>query len=1061
MSPRLVRPFFALLLALTLAPSTFAQAKPPAYPESVIGSMRYRLVGPFRGGRSAAVTGVPGKPHLFYFGSTGGGVWRTTDGGATWENISDGFFGGSIGAVAVSESDPNVIYVGGGEKTVRGNVSHGDGMWRSLDAGKTWKQIGLADSQHIPRVRVHPKDPDVVYAAVLGRLYGPSEQRGVFRSRDGGKTWKRVLFANADAGAVDLVIDPNNPRVLYASTWRIRRTPHSLESGGEGSGLWKSTDSGDTWQEITRAKGLPTGTVGIIGVTVSPVDSNRVWAIVEAQEGGVFRSDDAGKTWAKINEDRNLRQRAWYYTRIYAGPKSLDEVYVVNVQFWRSVDGGKSFQSIRTPHGDHHDLWIDPGEPRRMIVGDDGGAQVSANGGASWTTYHNQPTAQFYRVTTDNAFPYRILGAQQDNSTVRIRSRGDGASIDERDWEITAGSESGHVVADPRDPDIVYGGNYGGFIMRLNHRTRERRAINVWPDNPLGQGAATLKYRFQWNFPIFFSPHDPKTLYTAGNVLFKTTNEGQSWEAISPDLTRNDKSKQGPSGGPITKDNTSVEYYCTIFAALESPHEKGVLWCGTDDGLIQLSRDGGKNWANVTPPDLPAWSQINSIEAHPTEKGGLYVAATRYKLDDFKPYLYRTTNYGKTWTKIVSGIKDDHFTRVIRADPKRKGLLYAGTERGMMVSFDDGANWQSLQLNLPVVPITDLNIKDDDLVVATQGRSFWVLDDLTPLHQVQPALAKRSLHVFNPRAVYRLPGFGRGGASRTDGQNPPSGAVLHYYLNEAPPKDAKLELELLEESGKLIRRFSTQEEKPESGPRSGAGRRGGGPAAARLEAKKGANRFVWDMRYPEAESFPGMVLWGGLPAPLAVPGKYQARLRLGDQTQSVAFEIKPDPRSSATPEDYQEQFRFLVGARDEVTAAHRAIKQIRDVRDQLTALDKRLKPRKDTAEVLAASKALEKKLTAIEEALHQTKAKSQQDLLNYPIRLNNRLASLAGLVSAGDYRPTNQAMEVRGELTKQLDDELAKLKRVLEEDLASLNDLLAKKKVPGVFGEAAKGKSST
>jgi photosystem II stability/assembly factor-like uncharacterized protein len=798
---------------------------------------------------------------------------------------------------------------------------------------------------------------------------------------------------------------------------------------------------------------LPKATVGIIGVTVSPVDSNRVWAIVEAEDGGVFRSDNAGKTWTRVNEDRNLRQRAWYYTRIYAGPKNLDEVYVVNVALWRSGDGGKSFTSLRTPHGDHHDLWVDPGQPKRMIVGDDGGAQVSGNGGASWSTYHNQPTAQFYRVVTDNAFPYRIYGAQQDNSTVRIRSRGEGPGIDERDWEPTAGSESGHIAPHPTDPDVVYGGNYGNFLMRINHRTRERRVVTVWPDNPLGHGAAGLKYRFQWNFPIFFSVHDPKTLYAAANVLFRTSNEGQSWEAISPDLTRNDKSKQGPSGGPITKDNTSVEYYCTIFAALESPHEKGVLWCGSDDGLIHLSRDDGKKWVNVTPPDLPAWSQINSIEAHPTEKGGLYVAATRYKLDDFKPYLYRTTDYGKTWTKIVSGIKEDHFTRVIRADPKRKGLLYAGTERGMVVSFDDGANWQSLQLNLPIVPITDLTIKDDDLVVATQGRSFWVLDDLTPLHQVRPEVVKRGMHLFAPRGAYRLPGFGRAPASRTQGQNPPTGVVLHYYLNDAPPKGTRLEMDVLEASGKLIRRFDTKgEEVP-------VGQRGAPQPAARLEAKKGMNRFVWDMRYPVAESFPGMVLWGGLPAPLAVPGKYQARLRLGDQSQSVTFEIKADPRSSATPEDYQAQFDFMLAARDKLTATHRGVKQIRDVRDQLEALDRRLKGRKDAAEVRSASAGLAKKLTAIEEALHQTKARSPQDVLNFPIRLNNRLASLAGVVSFGDHRPTDQAVAVGQLLTKQIDAELAKLRRVMDEDVASFNALLAKKKVPGVFREARKGKS--
>ncbi len=1096
-----------LLLLGLLAPLPAQEKVSPAYDESWFGSLRYRPIGPFRGGRSAAVTGVPGKPSLFYFGSTGGGVWRTTDAGATWENISDGFFGGSIGAVAVSESDPNVLYVGGGEKTVRGNVSHGTGMWKSTDAGKTWKHIGLEDAHHIPRVRIHPKNPDLVYVAALGHLYGPNKQRGVFRSKDGGASWQQVLFVNEEAGAVDLILDPNNARVLYAGTWRVKRTPNSLESGGEGSGLWKSTDGGDTWTQLTAppgplseaerggkkepaspanrgevgkgalaertpppsplrrggsgGRGLPQGTLGIIGVTVSLVDSNRVWAIVEAEEGGVFRSDDAGQTWTRINDDRNLRQRAWYYTRIYAGPKSLDEVYVVNVGFWRSADGGKTFQQIRTPHGDHHDLWIDPSEPARMVVADDGGAQVTSNGGASWTTYHNQPTAQFYRVTTDNAFPYRVYGAQQDNSTVRIRHRSDGFGIDERDWEPTAGGESGHIAPDPKDPDVVYGGSYGGFLMRVNHRTREMRSLNVWPDNPLGHGAADLKYRFQWNFPLFFSPHDPNTLYAAGNALFKTTNEGQTWQPISPDLTRNDKSKLAPSGGPITKDNTSVEYYCTIFAALESPHEKGVLWCGSDDGLIHLSRDAGKTWEKVTPPELPEWSQINSIEAHPKEKGGLYVAATRYKLDDFRPYLYKTTDYGKTWTRIVNGIKEDHFTRVIRADPQRPGLLYAGTEDGVYISFDDGGHWQRFQLNLPIVPITDLAIKNNDLIVATQGRSFWVLDDLTPLHQLRPELAKelvaQPLHLFKPLAAHRLPGGSTDTPSKTEGQNPPSGVVIHYYLKEAPAKDAKVTLEILDADGTLVRRITTSSPEPAAKPERGGGRRGD-PAADKLEAKQGMNRFVWDLRHPGAESFPGMVIWGGLQGPRAVPGRYQARLTVGDKIQTVAFDVLADPRSSATTEDFQAQLRFLIAVRDKLTEAHRAIKQLRDVREQVNTVSERLKDREETRDVIDFGKGVAKKLTAIEEVLYQTKSKSPQDVLNYPIRLNNKLASLSGLVGLGDQRPTDQAVQVREELTAQVNAELQKLQRVLEEDLPRFNDLLAQKKVPAVFAEPVERK---
>ncbi|MCI0637918.1 MAG: hypothetical protein L0Y70_02515 [Gemmataceae bacterium] len=1065
------RMLVGVLLGLVFVGAAVAGDGARPLDESWFASLRYRPIGPFRGGRSAAVAGVTGKPLLFYFGSTGGGVWRTTDGGATWGNISDGFFGGSIGAVAVSEADPNVLYVGGGEKTVRGNVSHGDGMWKSTDAGATWKHIGLGDTRHIPRIRIHPKNPDIVYVAALGHLYGPNDERGVFRTSDGGNTWKRILFTNKDAGAFDLILDPNNARILYASTWRVRRTPYSLESGGEGSGLWKSTDGGDTWKEITRHKGLPRGTVGIIGVTVSPVDSNRVWAIVEAEDGGVFRSDDAGQTWTRTSDDRNLRQRAWYYTRIYAGPKNSEEVYVVNVGFWRSRDGGKTFQQIATPHSDHHDLWIDPNEPMRMIVADDGGAQVTFNGGASWSTYHNQPTAQFYRVITDNHFPYRIYGAQQDNSTVRISHRSNGFSIGERDWEPTAGGESGHIAPDPRDPDVVYGGSYGGFLTRINHRTREMRGVNVWPDNPLGHGAADLKYRFQWNFPIFFSPHDAKTLYAAGNVLFKTTNEGQSWQPISPDLTRNDKSKLGPSGGPITKDNTSVEYYCTIFAALESPHERGVLWAGSDDGLVHLSRDGGMKWTNVTPPDLPEWAQINSIEAHPKEKGGLYLAATRYKLDDNRPYLYKTLDYGKTWTKIVSGIKDDHFTRVIRADPQRSGLLYAGTENGMYLSLDDGGFWQRFQLNLPLVPITDLAIKDNDLIVATQGRSFWVLDDLTPLHQLRPELARAPLHVFQPRPAYRLPGGGGGGEGKkgptTEGQNPPAGVVIHYYLQDKPAKDSGLSLEILEADGTLIRRFTPKsvqsndvgEKEEEKKEKKAAEKRrtpksGETPDAA-LETKKGMNRFVWDLRFPAAESFPGMMIWGTLPAPRAVPGVYQARFKVGGQTQTVQFEVRADPRVSATSADYEDQFRFLIAVRDKLTETHRGIKQIRDVRGQVSAIAKRLEERADATSALDAAKSLERKLTAIEETLYQTKSQSSQDVLNYPIRLNNKLVSLSGLAGMGDNRPTEQAVKLKAELTAPVDTELAKLQKVLSEDLPRFNDLLSTLRIPAVFAAPA------
>jgi photosystem II stability/assembly factor-like uncharacterized protein len=1067
MNNRLV--LFVLLLAMIAgsfdAKISFSQEQPDA-DKQLFEALKFRSIGPFRGGRSAAVTGVRGEPMLYYMGGCGGGVWKTEDAGATWQNISDGFFGGSIGAVAVAPSDPNIIYVGGGEVTVRGNVSHGYGMWKSYDAGKTWKQIGLDDSRHIPRIRIHPKDPSTVYVAALGHLFGPNQERGVFKSTDGGETWNKVLFASEDAGAVDLVIDPNNPRVLYASTWNVRRTPYSLESGGEGSGIWKSTDEGATWKEITRNPGLPTGTVGIIGIAVSPVDSNRIWAQVEAEDGGLFRSDDAGKTWTRVNDERNLRQRAWYYTRVYAGTKNIDEVYVLNVGFWRSGDGGKTFSSISTPHGDHHDLWIDPDDPERMIIGDDGGAQVSHDRGQNWSDYDNQPTAQFYRVTTDNHFPYRIYGAQQDNSTVRIAHRSSGYSIGERDWEPTAGGESGFIAPDPTNPEIVYGGSYGGDLIRLDHRTDQSRAVNVWPDNPMGHGAIDTKYRFQWNFPIFFSVHDSKTLYAAGNVLFKTSDEGSSWEPISPDLTRNDPSKLGSSGGPITQDNTSVEYYCTIFAATESLAEKDVIWVGSDDGLIHVTRDGGKNWENVTPPTLPEWSQINSLEPHPSEPGGLYVAATRYKLDDFRPYLYKTLDYGKTWTQITDGIDRKHFTRVIRADAKRSGLLFAGTESGLYVSLDDGKSWKSFQCNLPQVPITDLALKDNDLIVATQGRSFWVLDDLSLLQQWQPDVLKQPMTMFENRPVYRMGGGGGRRPNLRAGQNVRGGVTLNFYLKEKPDEKATVKLEIFDAANNPVKTFSSKPDKELE--------------EDQLKLEQGLNEVTWEMRYKGAETFDNLILWGGgTQGPLAVPGTFKAVLTNGDQSREVNFEIVRDPRSTASPEDLQAQFDFLIGVRDKLTETHKTIKKLRDVRNQLNSWQARLKkaesksgPQSDAKPVeggkatsspetgagedtsLAAKcKKLADELTEIEIKLYQTKNQSSQDPLNFPIRLNNRLSALVGVVSEGDNAPTKQSYEVRDALVAEIDQHLQTLQELLGPRLEEVNQAFRDARIPAIFVE--------
>ncbi len=1043
----LLKSFMMMALAVVVSLPLSAQRRPatatatPAtaatlsYDEALYNSIQWRSIGPFRGGRSAAVTGVPGKPNLYYMGATGGGVWRTTDGGQTWESISDGWFGNSIGAVAVSEYDNNVIYVGGGEKTVRGNVSYGFGMWKSVDAGKTWTHIGLKNSRHISRVRIHPRNPDLVYAAVMGDLFKSSDERGVYRSKDGGKTWERILFANADAGAVDLVFDPNNPRIMFASTWRIRRTPYSLESGGEGSDLWKTTDGGDTWTKITGNKGLPSGNWGIVGVTVSPVNSNRVWAIIENESGGVYRSDDGGDTWSKQNDDRNLRQRAWYYTRIYADTQDENIVYVVNVQYHKSTDGGRTFKSNSAPHGDHHDLWIAPEDNQRMVIADDGGAQVSFDGGENWSTYMNQPTAQFYRVTTDNHFPYRIYGAQQDNSTVRIYHRTDGGYITENDWEVTAGSESAHIAIDPLDNDIVYGGNYGGFLDKKNHRNGQRQAVNVYPDNPMGHGAEDMKYRFQWNFPIFFSPHDPTKLYTLSNHVHISHNGGQSWETISPDLTRNDKSKLGPSGGPITKDNTSVEYYCTLFAGMESPYEKDLIWVGSDDGLVHMSKDGGKNWENVTPKNIPEWVMWNSIDPDPFTKGGAYITGTRYKLGDYKSYIYKTEDYGKTWKAIGAGIPDLHFSRVVRADPGRKGLLYCGTEGGMYISFDDGASWKPFQLNLPQVPITDLTIKDNNLIAATQGRSFWLIDDLTPLHQLNDQIAKSDHHLYTPAPSYRLgSSFRWGRQPKNVGQNHPGGVMVHFYLKEVPEQEVKLGF--YEPDGDLIREFSSKAKEQ----------------AEKLEVKKGGNMFVWNMRYPDAKRFEGMIMWAAsLIGAKAVPGAYVVKLTIGDQAQQAQFDLIKDPRVDVSQEDLQAQFDFVTGINEKVSEAHQTIIDIREIRKQINAYTELLKDNDSAKDLIAKAKEINEALTKVEEELYQTKNRSGQDPLNYPIRLTNKLAGVAQLAAVGDVRPTKQSYEAKEDLTKRIDVQLAEYRKVRDTELPKFNEMIRQKAIDPIM----------
>ncbi|HQZ50869.1 MAG TPA: hypothetical protein PLF17_10105 [Chitinophagaceae bacterium] len=1044
-----MKKLFILLFAFSVSTGLLGQKSKAASSviadnkkESLLDNLNYRLIGPFRGGRSAAVAGSYQKKNTFYFGATGGGVWKTTDAGNNWTSISDKFFGSSIGSVAVAPGDETIIYVGEGENTMRGNVSEGlGGMWRSEDGGKSWKNIGLKDSRHIIRIVIHPKNPDIVWVAAMGHLFGPNNERGVFKTTDGGKTWKKTLFVNNQTGCSDLVMEPGNPNVFYAGTWRLIRTPYSMESGGEGSGLWKSTDGGETWKNISANKGLPKNIWGIVGVAVAPSNTEKIYTILENKDGGLYVSEDGGETWTLRSSDNNIRQRAWYYTKVYVDPQNENKVYCPNVNFMVSIDGGRTFKDIDTPHGDHHDLWIDPEDGNRMVVADDGGAQVSFDAGNNWSTYLNQPTAQVYRLSTDNAFPYRILAGQQDNSAFRIKSRTYGAAITATDMETAAGSESGYVVADPLNPEITYGGNYMGMLQRLDHKTGESRLINVWPVDNMGAGAEAAKYRFQWNYPIFFSPHNPKKLYAAGNHLFVTEDEGNSWKMISPDLTTNDKAKQASSGGPITQDNTSVEYYCTIFTTTESSLEKDLLWSGSDDGLIHVSKDGGANWENVTPKDCPQWMMWNCVETDPVKKGTAYFAGTRYKLDDFAPYIYKTEDYGKTWKKIVTGIPSLHFTRAIRADRKKPGILYAGTEYGMYISYNDGDTWKSFQLNLPEVPITDLAIKNNDLIVGTQGRSIYILDDLTVVQQQNETIANKNLHVFDVEPSFRMQGgrgrFGRGGSVSNAGANPPNGTVINYYLKEAGDS-AKLSIEVLDKSRKTIKTFSTTSKEN------------------KIEIKKGMNQFVWDMNYPVAEKVDGLILWNGfVGGPKAAPGQYFAKFKSGKDSAEVSFTVLADPNYKISDADHVEQFDFLIKVRDKFSEMMKAIKNIREVRQQMNEFNTRM-GKGIPKEIKAQIDTINKQMTAVEELLHQTKAKSGQDVLNFPIQLDDKLSSLYRAAGAGQSAPSAQAKAAYAELSVLIDVQLTKLKKIMSDDVSKLNQMIHEKTLPviGVKSES-------
>ena len=919
--------------------------------------------------------------------------------------------------------------------TLRGNVSSGYGVWKSVNAGRTWSFSGLPKSRHIPRIVIDPKNHDIVYAAVLGNIYKPTEDRGVYKSVDGGQSWSRVLFSNKHSGAVELVIDPSNPRILYASTWRVNRTPYSFNSGGKGSALWKSVDQGKTWKKISTNKGFAVGVLGIIGVTVSPVNPQKIWAIVENEtSGGVYRSDDGGLSWSYINSSRSLRQRAWYYSKIYADTQDEDIVYVMNVSYHKSKDGGKTFESHDAPHGDHHDLWIAPENNQRMIIGDDGGAQISYDGGETWSTYYNQPTAQFYRVTTDNSFPYRIYSAQQDNTTLRIRHRSSGNGISEDDWEPTAGGESAHIAVDPLDNDIVYGGSYGGYLTRLNHKNNSERGINVWPDNPMGYGAEGMKYRFQWNFPIHFSKHNPKKLYTFSNHVHLSEDEGQSWKVISPDLTTNTPEKLKSSGGPITQDNTGVEYYCTIFAANESPIKEGLIWVGSDDGLIHLTRNGGENWENVTPKDLPEWLMVNSIEPSAFDPAVCYVAGTLYKTGNFKPYLYKTVDYGKNWSLITNGIDSEHFTRVLRADPLKKGLLFAGTETGMYISHDDGISWNPFQLNLPIVPITDLTIKNGSLIVSTQGRGIWILDDLTVIHQINPNTINQEIKLFKPKKSYRI--LDSGGLEEvlgksdnlflTQGTNLANGVIIHFNIKRYDSVMDKVAISIKEKDGTLIKKFSNRDKNN------------------KLKVKKGGNTFVWNTLYNGPETPKDMIFWSAsFDGAKAVPGEYKVVLEKNQLSEEQDFTILPDPRSEVSISQMKKQFDFINKVNKTVDRAHKAIKNIRIICKKLKDFVDNYTDFQEYSDLMNKAKSLSKSLNDVEKVLYQTQNKSAQDPLNFPIRLTNKLGYLNSLVANSDFPPTNQDELVRIELTNKVNFYLSTYDKLVSEDLENFNKAFA------------------
>ena len=982
---------------------TQAEEKNVTIDPILMKKLEYRLIGPSRGGRVTAVTGIPDLPFTFFMGTTGGGVWKTTDGGITWDNISDKFFKvGSIGSVEVALSDPNIIYVGTGSASPRGNISAGRGVYKSTDAGQTWAFIGLEKAGQIGKIQIHPQDPDLVYAAVLGNIFGPNPERGVYRSKDGGKTWDRVCFVDEKTGCIDMVMDPQNPRIIYAGFWQAERKPWTMIDGGEKGGVWKTLDGGDTWKRLEG--GLPDGVVGRVGIAVSPVNPARVWVIQEAKDekkGGIYMTEDAGKTWKRINRDHNYRQRAWYYSRIFADPQNEHTLYVLNTDFYRSLNNGKEFERIRVPHGDNHCLWINPNNSNFMIQSNDGGANVSFNGGRSWSTLMNQPTAEIYRVAVDNQFPYRVYGDQQDNSTVSILSQG----RPNQEFYTVGGGESGHIAVDPRNPDVIYAGNYIGILTRLDRKKGHIKQIKAYPELVDGIAGRDLKYRFQWNFPIRFSPHDPKVLYITSNYVHRSTDEGQTWEVISPDLTNNIDAYLDRPGGPIQHDVTGVETYCTVFAFEESPLEPGVLWAGSDDGLVHVSQDNGRSWQNVTPKDMPKEGTVNMFDISSKHPGRVLMAVYKYRDNDFKPYIFRTQDYGKSWSQLAdgkNGIPEDFFVRAVREDPYREGLLYAGTEFGMFISFDNGKSWQEFQLNLPITPVTDMMIYQKDLVISTQGRSFWILDDIGFLHQIQDKQKDQDMVLYQPENPYRTQVRGT------------LGRLSVYFFLKEKPKEAKMEI--LDAQDNVIREYE------------------------KVKVEKGANRWTWDLTHKPPDKIKEAVIslsyTGG---PKAVPGKYKVRLSAGENSQTQEFEVLKDPRwDFISQSDLQEQFDLQVKIGKAFTKSHDLIKNVRAIREQVKDISSRADKMGYDESIKTAAEELSKKLTALEDDLIQTKNESGQDPINYQVKLDNQLAYVYSTAHSQDGKPVQPITDRYNELMGRLNQASQNFQTLADTDLDSL-----------------------